>query len=101
MDSRLTEICDIDLKLEGYLDDKEINSEEIVKLVDKRDQILQNLLCSVEECPSLFTTEQWRDAITNTKRLIGLMQNKTEDLGAELKRYQYGKQSVQQYKKFL
>ncbi len=101
MDTRLVLICDIDHKIYLLLQDSEINTEEIALLVDKRDQILQELLCSAEEDSSLLKTEEWREAILNTKRLVELMQSKTSSLGDQLKRYRHGNKSVQQYKKYL
>ncbi|MCE0494516.1 flagellar protein FliT [Vibrio salinus] len=101
MDLRLEAIGDIDHNIDTLLQENEINSEKISQLVDKRDQILQELLCSVEENSSLFKTEEWYETIQNTKRLVGLMQSKTASLGEQLKRYRHGNKSVQQYKKYL
>lgn len=101
MDIRLVTIGDIDHKINLLLQDAEKNAEEIAVLVDKRDQILQELLCSAEENASLLKTQEWRDAVLNTKRLVELMQSKTVSLGEQLKRYRHGNKSVQQYKKYL
>ncbi|MDC0611051.1 flagellar protein FliT [Vibrio sp.] len=101
MDNRLKILCDIDHEIDGLLNAVDINSEEINALVDKRDQILHEILDGYSQGSSLLDTEEWRQAIINTQRLVERMDQKTNDLSEDLKRFRHGNKSVQQYKKFL
>lgn len=101
MDNRLKTLCDIDHEIDALLNGVDINSEEINALVDKRDQILHEILDGYSQDSSLLDTEEWRQAIINTQRLVERMDQKTNDLSEDLKRFRHGNKSVQQYKKFL
>ena len=101
MSELLQKLCDLDHLIEQSLSVKDIQAEEIVSMVDKREQLLQNLLSYVADHPQFAATPEWRDAINHTQHLAGLMQSKTMAIGQELKKYRHGHKSVQQYKKFL
>ncbi|MGF1719705.1 flagellar protein FliT [Vibrio kyushuensis] len=96
-----TEIRDIDHQITAILQKDDFDAGEIVGLVDKREQILQNILNYIKENPSFAESEDWLSLVEQTKRIVGLMQSETMQIGNALKKYRYGNKSVQQYKKFL
>ncbi|MGF1695886.1 flagellar protein FliT [Vibrio lamellibrachiae] len=96
-----TEIRDIDHQITAILQKDDFDAGEIVGLVDKREQILQNILNYIKENPSFAESEDWLSLVEQTKRVVGLMQSETMQIGNALKKYRYGNKSVQQYKKFL
>ncbi len=96
----LTTLCDLDHLISLELEKNEINAEEISRLVDNREQILQNLLNSLERNPELKHNEEWQQAIIRTKRLFELMQSETSKIGKELYKFRHGQRSLQQYKRF-
>ena len=98
---QLKQLSDIDRIIETNLSLSDINAEEIGELVDKREQLLQRLLCTIDELPQLSQTEQWQRAIKETQNVVVLMQSKTTMIGQTLYKYRHGNKSVQQYKKFL
>lgn len=101
MDDELQLLCDLDHQIKQGLTAEEINAEEIVRLVDKREQLLQGLLTFAADNPEFAHSEEWRSAILQTQQLVELMQSKTSAIGHLLHKYRYGNKSVQQYKKFL
>ncbi len=98
---RLADLCELDQKISETLTFEEINTEEIVQLVDIREQLLQSLLSEIEKSPQLAKLQQWHDAVERTQTVVSLMQSKTSELGQALQKYRHGKRSVQQYQKFL
>lgn len=92
---------DMDHKIHETLAVVEINAEEIVQLVDTREQILQKLLEAIQARPELKQEQQWQEAVKTTQTVVELMQSKTDELAMALKKYRHGKRSVQQYQKFL
>ncbi|RSD31245.1 flagellar protein FliT [Vibrio pectenicida] len=98
---KLALLSDVDLKITFKLAEIEINSEEILVLVDRREQILLTLISTINEHEELAQLSEWQDAITRTQLTVELMQKKTAELGSNLKKYRYGNKSLQQYKKFL
>ncbi|EGU31528.1 flagellar protein FliT [Vibrio scophthalmi] len=98
---QLKQLSDIDHIIKSELSASDINTEEITELVDKREQLLQRLLCTIDELPQLSQTEQWQQAIKETQNVVLLMQSKTTLIGQTLYKYRHGNKSVQQYKKFL
>ncbi|EGU48242.1 putative flagellar rod protein FlaI [Vibrio ichthyoenteri ATCC 700023] len=98
---QLKQLSDLDHTIKNELSVDDINTEEISELVDKREQLLQRLLCTIDELPQLSQTEQWQQAIKETQNVVMLMQSKTTLLGQTLYKYRHGNKSVQQYKKFL
>lgn len=99
--AQLARLGDVDHAIEVELSSDDINTKEITELVDKREQLLQGLLCAIDELPPLSQTEQWQHAIKETQRVVLLMQSKTTLIGQTLYKYRHGNKSVQQYKKFL
>lgn len=98
---QLANLCELDQKISETLASEEINAEEIVQLVDIREQLLQSLLDVIQTHPELAQLQQWYDAVKRTQTVVELMQNKTSELGQALQKYRHGKRSVQQYQKFL
>ena len=98
---QLKQLSDIDHIMTIELSSSDIKTEEIGELVDKREQLLQGLLCTIDELPQLSQTEQWQRAIKETQNVVVLMQSKTTIIGQALYKYRHGNKSVQQYKKFL
>ncbi|QMV15114.1 flagellar protein FliT [Vibrio spartinae] len=101
MDNHLSQLSDLDHEISEHLQEEEINTEVIHRLVDKRDQILQVLVQEASENQQFSRSEPWQCAIERTQRLVEEMQLKTSGIGHSLKKYRYGNKSVQQYKKFL
>ena len=101
MTDQLQKLCDLDHLIEQTLKTNDFVAEEIVQMVDKREQLLQSLIPYVVEHPQVAESKQWRDAISHTQQLVELMQSKTSLIGEQLRRYRHGNKSVQQYKKFL
>ncbi len=101
MQALLLELQQLDNKIKVLLVEDDINTEEVVQLVDIREQLLQVLLSHVAETPTLGESQLWRDAVRDTQHLVELMRSKTDLIGKDLHRYRHGNKSVQQYKKFL
>ena len=94
-------LSDLDHEIIKSLTETDINAEEIVKIVDRREQLLQSLLGCIESDPKFAESPEWRSAVQETQRIVELMQLKTDEFSQALQKYRYGKKSVQQYKKFL
>ncbi|AUV85469.1 flagellar protein FliT [Vibrio campbellii] len=101
MKSELIEISDIDQLITQELEKVDFNAEEIQRLVDIRERLLQNLLSIVENNPLVKQEAEWQDLLTRTKSIVELMQNETTNVGKELHKFRYGQRSLQQYKKFI
>ncbi|QLK46290.1 flagellar protein FliT [Vibrio owensii] len=101
MKNELIEISDIDQLITQELEKVDFNAEEIQRLVDIREQLLQNLLIIVESNPLVKQEAEWQDLLIRTKRIVELMQNETTNVGKELHKFRYGQRSLQQYKKFI
>ncbi|EDP59151.1 flagellar protein FliT [Vibrio sp. AND4] len=100
MKSALIEISDIDRLITRGLEKAALNTEEILHLVDSREELLQNLLSIVEDNPSLKQGAEWQDLLIRTQSIVELMQNETMNLSKDLHKFRYGQRSLQQYKKF-
>jgi flagellar rod protein FlaI len=94
-------LCDLDLILLSKLAEDSPDTEVILQLVDKRDQILQEILPQVSENQQFATAPQWQPALVNTQNIVEQMHKLRAPFGKELHTYQRGSRSVQQYKKFL
>ena len=92
---------DLDHDITSNLSAADINTEEIVQLVDKREQLLLTLISTINEHRELAQLPEWQSAIERTQLTVELMQKKTAELGSSLQKYRYGNKSVQQYKKFI
>ncbi|MBD1556037.1 flagellar protein FliT [Vibrio sp. S9_S30] len=101
MSNILTDLSDLDRQLVSFLEKDEIMAEEIVAVVDKREQLLQSVLQEFEKSPELINKEEWKDAVVRTQKMVLLMQANTNKIAEHLKKYRHGNKSVQQYKKFL
>ena len=93
--------CDIDRTIVHCLLASEIEVEDILHLVDKKEQILLNLISALEENQELAKHKEWQNAIESTQDTVRLMEEKTAELGQQLQKYRHGKKSLHQYKKFL
>jgi flagellar rod protein FlaI len=94
-------LCDVNHKLSLLLSQESLETEEIVLLVDTREQILQKLLSLIEQDNELAKLPQWQTAVEETQAIVLQMQKKTAEVGMSLQKFQHGKRSIQQYKKFL
>ncbi|MCZ4310863.1 MULTISPECIES: flagellar protein FliT [Vibrio] len=101
MSKLLQELCELDQLIMSKLEYSEINAEEIVHLVDNREQLLQNVLQLIDSYPDVKQSSEWFEAISRTRQLVELMQSETGRVGKNLHKYRHGAKSVQQYKKFL
>ncbi|MCW8333501.1 flagellar protein FliT [Vibrio sp. SCSIO 43135] len=97
----LQTIRDLDHQIRQILTLGDINPEEITKLVDNREQILQNVLDYIKVNPEFAKSEDWLSLMEETKQLVGQLQSETNQIGTELIKFRRGNKSVQQYKKFL
>ncbi|NOH68887.1 flagellar protein FliT [Vibrio rotiferianus] len=100
MESELASLRDLDQLISQELEKVELNTEEILRLVDIREQMLQNLLPIVEGNTDLKQDAEWQAVVTRTKEIVELMQCETSQLGKLLHKLRYGQRSLQQYKKF-
>ncbi|ENO1848927.1 TPA: flagellar protein FliT [Vibrio vulnificus] len=98
--TQLSELRDLDLLISQELEKNEINAEELVRLVDNREQLLQNLLQLLVDNPQLKHEEEWQLMLTRTKALFERMQSQTSLVGLQLQKLRHGQRSLQQYKKF-
>ncbi|MFM2579976.1 flagellar protein FliT [Vibrio fortis] len=101
MMNELQKLCELDQQIMAKFEISEINTEEIMALVDNREQLLQNVLHLLDSHPDVKQSSEWYNAITRTRKLVELMQTETTRVGKDLKKYRHGNKSVQQYKKFL
>ncbi|HHC6525304.1 TPA: flagellar protein FliT [Vibrio parahaemolyticus] len=101
MQNELIEISDIDQLITQELEKVDFNTEEILRLVDIRERLLQNLLPIIQQNPLVKQDVEWQDLLTRTKRIVELMQSETSRVGKELHKFRYGQRSLQQYKKFI
>ncbi|MGL6027898.1 MAG: flagellar protein FliT [Vibrio sp.] len=101
MQAQLQHLSDLDQQITTLLAEDEIDAEDILQLVDNREQLLHSLLSDLAENPEWAQSDVWRQAIANTQQLVERMQSKTAAIGQVLYHYRRGKKSVQQYKKFL
>ncbi len=101
MQSELREIYDIDQGIKQELQKVEINTEEILRLVDIREQLLENVLPVIGQNPLVKQDAEWQDLLTRTQSIVALMQSETLKTGKELHKLRYGQRSLQQYKKFI
>ena len=101
MKDELQKLCELDQQIMAKFEISEINTEEIMTLVDNREQLLQNVLHLLDSHPDVKQSSEWYNAITRTRKLVELMQTETTRVGKDLKKYRHGNKSVQQYKKFL
>ncbi len=99
--NELQKLCELDQQIMAKFEISEINTEEIMALVDNREQLLQNVLHLLDSHPDVKQSSEWYNAITRTRKLVELMQTETTRVGKDLKKYRHGNKSVQQYKKFL
>lgn len=96
----LAQLCDLDQLISLELEKDEISAEDLQRLVDNREQLLQSLLQQVAQNPQLKSDEEWQLMITRTKRLLERMQEETNKTGLQLQKFRRGQRSLQQYKKF-
>ncbi|EGQ8537352.1 flagellar protein FliT [Vibrio parahaemolyticus] len=101
MQNELIEISDIDQLITQELEKVDFSTEEILRLVDIRERLLQNLLPIIQQNPLVKQDVEWQDLLTRTKRIVELMQSETSKVGKELHKFRYGQRSLQQYKKFI
>lgn len=101
MKDELHKLCELDQQIMAKFEISEINTEEIMALVDNREQLLQNVLQLLDSHPDVKQSSEWYNAITRTRKLVELMQTETTRVGKDLQKYRHGNKSVQQYKKFL
>ncbi|MDV6251516.1 flagellar protein FliT [Vibrio sp. EA2] len=101
MRSELIEINNVDQRINQELQKVDINTEEILRLVDIRESLLQNLLPIAQENPLLKQEVEWQDLLARTQKIVELMQSETSKAGKALHKLRYGQRSLQQYKKFI
>lgn len=101
MQNELREIGDIDQLIIQEMEKVDFNAEEILRLVDIRERLLQSLLTMVESKPFDKQGSEWQDLLTRTQKIVELMQLETSNVGKELYKFRYGQRSLQQYKKFI
>ena len=101
MSDLLIALRELDQTLFSLFAEDEINSEEILLLVDKREQLLQLIIEEAKLVEGFKESSDWRDALARTKQIVDLMRSKTNQIGEELKKYRHGNKSVQRYQQFL
>ncbi|PAR45942.1 flagellar protein FliT [Vibrio metoecus] len=101
VEAQLQYLSDLDQQITTLLAEDDIHAEDILQLVDNREQLLHSLLGYLAEHPEWAQSDLWREAIGNTQQLVEQMQLKTAAIGKTLHKYRHGNKSLQQYKKFL
>lgn len=101
MRSELKEIHDVDQYINLELRKVDINTEEILRLVDIRERLLRNLLSTVKQNPLVKQEAEWQNLLARTQSIVELMHSETSKAGKELHKLRYGQRSLQQYKKFI
>lgn len=101
MRSELKEIHDVDQYINQELRKVDINTEEILRLVDIRERLLRNLLSIVKQNPLVKQEAEWHNLLARTQSIVELMHSETSKVGKELHKLRYGQRSLQQYKKFI
>jgi len=101
MKTELIEIGDVDQIIEQELEKVDFNIEEILRLVDIREQLLQKLLPIIHQNPLVKQDVEWQLLLTRTQKIVELMESETSKIGKELHKFRYGQRSLQQYEKFI
>lgn len=97
----LTNLLELDQKLFCYFEQDDFDAEEILELVDKREQLLMRIYTEPLSKDIFVSTPEWHNAIKRTEKLVELMRQHTDKLGRQLKKFQHGNQSIQRYQQFL
>ncbi|MDF2153725.1 flagellar protein FliT [Vibrio sp. CAU 1672] len=97
----LNDLRDVDQQISLQLEKVDLNTEEILRLVDIREQILQNLLPTIEQNSQARQDPEWQTVVARTQEIVELMQSETLRVGRELQKFRHGQRSLQQYKKFI
>ena len=100
MHSEFDKLRDIDHLLSQELENSEINSEEIARLVDIREQTMKNILVLLEENPEWKQDPECQHVVARTTKIVMRMQAETSRLGTDLRKFKLGQRSLQQYKRF-
>ncbi|MGX9417227.1 flagellar protein FliT [Vibrio sp. RC27] len=100
MENEINQLSDIDRILNQELTNVVLDSEEITRLVDKRDQILQQLIDYASKNERFAKSTMWADAISSTQKLVELMNSQTMKVGEDLRKFRIGQKSVQLYQKY-
>jgi flagellar rod protein FlaI len=101
MNVLLERLCDIDHQLLQLIEKDELSAEEILGLVDTREELLKRVINAVEQDPRLAESEQWSCAIKRTQQVVITMEAQTQQLGQKLRQYRHGSRSLAQYRKFI
>lgn len=97
----LSELQQLDRDLLALLDNDEPDSEEVLQLIDIRERLLQDVFNRYQSVPDFNASSEWHEAIDRTKHIVQLMQQKTNQIGEQLRKYRHGNKSVQRYQQFL
>ncbi len=101
MTVELIEIQDLDQRITHQLAKIDLNTEEILHLVDTRERLLLKLLPIIQQNPLVKQEPEWQALLTRTQHMVELMQSETSKAGKKLQQFRYGQRSLQQYKKFI
>lgn len=101
MSHLLSDLQQLDRDLLSLFDGDEPNSEEIFQLIDNRERLLQDIFIRYQSVPDFSSSSEWQEAIDRTKYIVQLMQQKTSQIGEQLRKYRHGNKSVQRYQQFL
>ncbi len=101
MDVLLEQLCDVDHQILQLVEKDELSAEEILGLVDTREELLNRVIKAVEQDPELTKSEQWSLAVKRTHQVVSTMEAQTQQLGQKLRQYRHGSRSLAQYKKFI
>jgi flagellar rod protein FlaI len=90
-----------DQKLIALFEEKEVDSELLLSLIDERDHILQEIIVASKSKPDFGRSPEWQEAVLRTKQIVELVQLETSQLGEQLKKFRHGNKSVKRYQQFL
>ncbi|MDA9557525.1 hypothetical protein N9R79_08510 [Vibrio sp.] len=101
-----SELDTIDEKLKKLLNQEDIDSAEVHYWLHQRDQALKKIVDTYptigRECQNTDANlkQAWKARIALTEHILKLMNNVTQSLGKDAKKYRYGTKSIEKYKQF-
>ncbi|NLS13221.1 flagellar protein FliT [Vibrio sp. SM6] len=93
-------LSELDQLIEQELKKSTTNTEDIVGLVDSREEIVISLLNQLTIQPELKQQPEWQSVVQRTQTLLVQMQQETAVAGRALQQYRQGQRSIQHYKRF-
>lgn len=97
----LNELKVLDDQVLKIFEAEELDSEQLLLLIDKREQLLQEIINEYQSVPDFKSSAEWQEALKRTQSMVAIMQSSTNKVGEQLRKYRHGNKSVQRYQQFL